>query len=291
MHCVNGLSVSKPVSAWNRPLKTSFKDIFKRVGKACVDGCTGNWQGVAKEIIGAASSTIADETPEQMAWKLIYEALAEAIYNLTSEHEKHFSKLPDKNALDLIYLELDESLEKKELCLDRFFFENPENLEIVEDIRKVFEKWLVQGFSINPEKARLIAGNLPAYFVFALNNQWLLRRQKHELLKNTIETPFSKAIERKGAWIRSMDMLKRQVDEKHIEGLCSLRNIYVPLRAYCGKIAKKHQSVKQRGSSKLFVKKIVDLKTELETWLYEKKDDRNIRLLIGCPGSGKYQHF
>jgi hypothetical protein len=81
MSKASGLSVSKPASVWNKAksIKADFRELFKSLGKAGIDGFLGKWEEVAKDIVEASASLGLAESPEEIAWVLIYRALVQAI--------------------------------------------------------------------------------------------------------------------------------------------------------------------------------------------------------------------
>ncbi|MGF1515045.1 MAG: hypothetical protein ACFB5Z_15300 [Elainellaceae cyanobacterium] len=80
-----GLRVSKPIAVWNKPLKANFKDLFKALGKGGVDAATGQWGGLAKDLVDASVAVGLGNDAEQVAWLLIYRALAQAMEELIGD--------------------------------------------------------------------------------------------------------------------------------------------------------------------------------------------------------------
>ncbi|KJR42574.1 hypothetical protein MCHI_001520, partial [Candidatus Magnetoovum chiemensis] len=66
-----GMNVTKPVSLWNKPLNANFKDLFKNLSSAAINGVKGDWYGAADKIAQTAAAIgLADDCP-QIAWLLI----------------------------------------------------------------------------------------------------------------------------------------------------------------------------------------------------------------------------
>lgn len=86
MSITSGLSIKKPISVLNRPLKVSFKDAFKALGKAGFDLTTQNWVGLGKDAIDAlAAIGLGSKDPAELSWALIYNSLKQAIFRLVGE--------------------------------------------------------------------------------------------------------------------------------------------------------------------------------------------------------------
>ena len=125
----SGLAVTKPISAWNKPFKANFKDLFKSLGKAGVDAATGQWIGLGKDAIDALSAVgLESKEPSELAWALIYNSLTRAIFGLVSESQFLMKEPP----VDIASLtdQLDFSLEDSSLRITDDFFEHPGQLSV-----------------------------------------------------------------------------------------------------------------------------------------------------------------
>jgi REP element-mobilizing transposase RayT len=127
-------------------------------------------------------------------------------------------------------------------------------------------------------------------FVFALNEQWRTRSQDYAALKEVLDTPFTQASEREQGWLRYRAWLQKRVEEPMFLEAFSLKQVYVPLRAYYERQVERQPEQKLElgiTEGKEYERVVVDLNSELETWLQEAKPDDAIRLISGGPGSGK----
>jgi predicted NACHT family NTPase len=188
-----------------------------------------------------------------------------------------------------LYNELNSSLENGELVIDRDFFGRPGNLPIVKAAKIGFAKWLEE-FVEKKVEAEKISDRLSAYFVFALNEQWRTRSQDYAALKEVLDTPFTQASEREQGWLRYRAWLQKRVEEPMFLEAFSLKQVYVPLRAYYERQVERQPEQKLElgiTEGKDHERVVVDLNSELETWLQEAKPDDAIRLISGDPGSGK----
>ena len=282
------LSVKKPVSAWNKPLKANFKDLFKSLGKAAVDGAAGKWDGLAKDMVDASTAVGLSNEPAQIAWLLIYRSLTAAMASLVQERLGLFQGKPRN--LDSLCDQLDLSLEESELTLDAGFFEQPKQLPILQAIQVPFRQWLNQGLGVKLAEAEAIAASLPSYFVFALNQEWVVRASQYDCLQQPFNTPFTRASERERDWLRYRAWLQRQVEEPMIVEVFGLERIYVPPRAYYLELLEEESRQRERlagTKTKQYRRVVVSLEAELDAWV-NKGDRRDaIRVISGGPGSGK----
>ncbi len=286
MNTESGLSLSQPVAVWNKPLKANFKDLFKALGKGVVDGVTGQWGGLVKDLVDVSVAVGLANDPEQIAWLLIYRALTQAIASLVEDSKDLLVKLPDD--LEGFSDHLDLSLENNEFAMGPDFFQSPQTLPIVEAIQTPLIQWL-EGFVSESVQAQAIASRLPTYFVFALDQEWRQRSQEYQILTETIDTPFTKASDREQAWRLYSAWLQKQIDEPMFLEAFGLQQVYVPLNAYYrrqGQIAPVEAGIRSQ-KSETYERVVIDLEEELEAWLQTADRNDAIRILSGGPGSGK----
>src|SRR5215216_5921524 len=233
-----GLRISQPVSVWNRPLKTDFKDLFKSLSKAVVHGLTLNWVETTKSMTEAASAIGLEKDAGQIAWLLIYRSIVEAMYGLVKDNLDLIRSSPSGywnlreqtdlsiDELEVICQKLDFSLEKNELVIDEKFFQRPGELSVVQEMKKPFSEWL-SGAGLSEAQAKAISDRLPTYFVYALNDQWRTRREDYIHLTEVLDTPFTKASEREQAWSRYAAWLRKQIEEPMFYEAFSLKQVYI----------------------------------------------------------------
>lgn len=164
-----GLSATKPVSAWNQPLEVQFKDLFKALGKAAVHGAVGKWDSGARDLVDAASAVGLKEQPKQLAWLLIFRSVAHAVDELVEERRDLLRR--ENRDLEGLADEIDLSLEEAEVTIDRRFFEHPRSLALLDHFQQPLTEWLI-GAGFQKAEAEDVAQRLPTYFVFALNQEW-----------------------------------------------------------------------------------------------------------------------
>ena len=285
----SGLVVTKPISAWNRPFKTNFKDLFKALGKAGVDAATGQWIGLGKDAVDALSAVGLDsKEPAELSWALIYNALSRAVFGLVAESQFLMTELP----VDIASLteRLDLSLENSDLQITDEFFEHPEQSGVVSYLQTPLKQWLM-GVGISDVQAEVLSNRLPAYFTFALNEEWRRHAQTYVGITAQIKTPFTEATEREHGWRLYESWLQKQIQEPMMFEAFGLKDVYIPLRAYFkrDRKAQEKELISQREPGLVAEKErvVVDLATELRTWIRRAAPKDAIRVISGGPGAGK----
>ncbi|MBW4617129.1 MAG: pentapeptide repeat-containing protein [Desmonostoc vinosum HA7617-LM4] len=273
MNSTSGISASKPGRFWKKPKEVDFREFATLLGKAAINLAFRDQKGVAENLLEALLKLGIRKTSEEIAWLLIYGSLTQAMLNLINEKEKLLLREPNDDELEQLSNLLSQNLDNQELVIDQDFLRQPRVLPIVEDVKTTFAEWL-KAFGVNRYDAKSISNRLPAYFIFALRDQWAKNPQQYEDLQPK-NTPVDKAYEREQAWLNYFAWLQQEVDKPlfSIENF-SLKQVYIPLRAYY---------VKEQDDQQQLI--VVDLEKELQTWLDEPKEA--IRVISGGPGSGK----
>lgn len=285
-----GLSVTKPVSVWNRPLKVNYKDLFIALGKAAADGVMGKWDSIAGDLIDAATAIGLGTDAGQIAYLLLYRSLARTIASLAKENKALLGNVENLDAS--IKPQLDLSFEDIPLTINQNFFEHPKDLPILEAIKAPFAQWL-EGFGLTKSQTQSINNRLPRYFVFELRQEWRTNAKDYTCLKSALDTPFEKAGNREQEWMYYEAFLQKQVAEPVFEETFSLSQIYVPLRAHYERKHKGQEGeelksdIVESKQNERVERVVVDLEAELESWLDKADKDDAIRIISGGPGSGK----
>jgi hypothetical protein len=297
----HGLNVTKPVSLLNRSIKFNFKDFFKSFAKAVGKGATGNFAQALGDVIDALASVSLGEDCGEVAWLLIQRSLLQAVHDLLKENEALLYRNPENEMVrltqrglptddpDAITRRLDLSLEQGDVVIDENFFLRPRTFPILEQFKTPFKQWL-EMFDMNEAEATSIVNRLPSYFVHALNEQWRTRAEDYKCLKEAFDTPFTQAGAAEQAWQSYAALLQKQVDEPMFVEAFSLRQVYVPLRAYFFErgAAEREARFDPRAAEAQDAKRIVvELDAELETWLVGNDAADAVRIISGGPGSGK----
>ena len=138
--------------------------------------------------------------------------------------------------------------------------------------------------------ARSISQRFPIYFAEALHIEWGECPKDYTVLKEKLDTPFTQSNERAQAWSRYAIWLQKQVEEPLFLEAFSLKQVFVPLRAYYDRKRSDEMlsSLEERfAGNRKTERVVVDLESELFAWLAQPKRDDAIRLISGGPGSGK----
>lgn len=297
----HGLNVTKPISLLNRSIRFSFKDLFKSFTKAVVKGATGKYADALGDAVDALASVSLGEDCGEVAWLLIQRSLLQAVHDLLRENEALLYRDPENPLVrlsrrglppddpDAITTRLDLSLEQGEIIIDENFFLRPRALPVLEQFKTPFKQWL-ELFDLNEAEATSIVNRMPSYFVHALNEQWRTRAEDYKCLKEAFDTPFTKAGASEQAWQTYAALLQKQVDEPMFVEAFSLRQVYVPLRAYFFERGAAERDVRfdPRAAEAADSKRIVvGLEREVDAWLADDDAKDAVRIISGGPGSGK----
>jgi hypothetical protein len=117
--------------------------------------------------------------------------------------------------------------------------------------------------------AQATSDRLPIYFAVALHQEWGSDAKNYAVLKERLDTPFTKSNERVQAWLRYATWLQKQVEEPMFLEAFSLKRVYVPLRAYYNRKVEGQKAEELESAlagSRQFERVVVDLEKELETW-------------------------
>jgi hypothetical protein len=270
----------KPTSVWKRPVSVNFSNVgtaLAKVGSAVV---LQEWINVAEGVVDVASAAgISTRDTAETAWLLIYRASLQAMIGLGNDYPGLTSR---ELRLEFLYEQLDAALEKSEITVDSTFFEQPKRLPILKVIAEPFFYWL-RSNGVPTADAQAISARLPRYFVYELNHQWGKNPEAYIELSNKLDTPFKQASKREYAWERYGSWLQKRVDEPMFGEAFSIRQIYIPLRAYYV------ETRRRKGLDDMMrqVCVVVDLEKELNSWLEKNDKEDFIRVICGGPGCGK----
>lgn len=277
----SGLKISQPIAVWNRSLDINFRDLFKALGKGFIDASIGQWGGLGKSMLDASAAVGLANSPEQIAWLLIYRSLSQAMANLAEDSKELMINQP--NNLELLCTKLDLSLEEVDLVIDDRFFNQPYNFLLLDLIQAPLTQ-LLEPFLSTPYQAKAIASRLPSYFVFSLDKEWRERANEYTVLFEHISTPFTQASQREQEWRLYSAWLTKQIDEPMFLEAFGLRQVYVPQLAY---YQQRSNSTEASYQDEQVEKVVIDLEEDLEIWLKSEDKTDAIRIISGGPGSGK----
>jgi uncharacterized protein YjbI with pentapeptide repeats len=281
------LKPKKPVSVLFKPVKADFKDLFKALAKGVGHTATGKWIELGGDAVETLSALGLATDPAELAFLLIRRSLTIAVFELVGDSASHLSDKATPDAAALVD-SLDLTIEAKDMSVDQKFLDRPGDLVIVDSFKTLLSDWLKQ-LGIEESAADAIAGRLPTYFVYALNQEWRRNSKSYGPLLESLNTPFTKAGDREWAWAQYSALLKRRIQEPVFDEPFSLSQIFVPLSAYYSKErpctemevdAPRDQRQKRRHV-------VIDLHEELKRWVDSADPQDAIRVISGGPGSGK----
>ncbi|MHC5914823.1 MAG: pentapeptide repeat-containing protein [Nostoc sp.] len=282
-----GIKVEKPTSVLQKQINVKPKELITSLSKAAINGAFLKWDDLAENGVEILSSLGLDSKPGEIAGLLIIRSLMQAMQNLLDENQELLVTKPD-NLKDL-YKQLNSTLKSEELVIDDDFFKRPTDLSIVKAAKNGFYNWLGT-FTDKKIEAKSISNRLPAYFVNALNTQWMEHNQDYAVIKEVLDTPFTQANKVEQGWLRYQAWLQKRIVEPMFLEAFSLKDVYVPLRGYyeieadCSSEQRLDPRIKD---GKTYERIVIDLRNELEDWLQLANPDDAIRLISGGPGSGK----
>jgi uncharacterized protein YjbI with pentapeptide repeats len=281
-----GVVISKPLPLLKKSINANFGEFSKALGKASASLFFCNWDSLASDGFDALSALGLAARTEEIAWLLVYRSLFQAMKQLVDERTKQDSEKFNYEELKTL---IDQALENRELSLNTDFFEQPEKIALLGVIKPLFVAWLGSS-GLKKAEAAAISERMPIYFAMALHEEWSHRPKDYAILRETLDTPFTQANDRAQGWLRYTTWLRHHVDEPMFLEAFSLKQVFVPLRAYYErKFGEKNFSETEGGILTTVEPQriVIDLQSELEKWVEWADKDDAIRLVSGGPGSGK----
>ncbi|MDJ0795398.1 MAG: pentapeptide repeat-containing protein [Calothrix sp. MO_167.B12] len=282
-----GIKVEKPTPTLQKQIKVKPKELFTSLGKAAINGAFLKWDDLAENGVEILGSLGLDNKPGEIAGLLIIRSLMQAMRNLIDENRELLITKPD-NLQDL-YKQLTSALKDEELVIDDDFFKRPTYLPIVKAAKDGFCQWL-ENFVEKKVEAKSISNRLPAYFINALNAQWIEKSQEYAVIKEVLDTPFTQANKVEQGWLVYQAWLQKRIAEPMFLEAFSLKDVYVALRAYYENEVEGSPTPRldsRINDGKRYERVVIELQKELENWLQQANHDDAIRLISGGPGSGK----
>ena len=172
----SGIKVENRRSPLQKELKVDIKSLLVALGKGAVNVGFLQWDDLAENGVELLESLGLETKPEEIAGLLLVRSLMQAIANLVKEYEASLIAKPEN--YEYFSEQLTSAIANQELILNEDFFEHPEQLSLVSEIQIALATWL-QEFVENPIDAERISASFPAYFVEALNEEWLTRNQEY----------------------------------------------------------------------------------------------------------------
>jgi hypothetical protein len=275
-------------------VKVDVRKLLSSMGQALTHGtfaffapepatAAGSAVNAGAAVFGAVEAFEADAPLEVRAWYLVRNALASSLGQLLGElHERRGPFQGDLNHLDDRF---DLLLEGDGGVIDSGFLDNPLTLNLLPELRRVFEEWLSGTVGLGAGDARSLARRLDSHLAPALRAESRSHRDYYKPIYDHFEDRFAYAAQMAWDWERNRLALVQQIDDPVFEETFSLRQVYVPLRAYT---LEDVESDEPRRDGRKRRCRIFLLEDEIDSWLqHGPKTGDDIRLITGGPGSGK----
>jgi uncharacterized protein YjbI with pentapeptide repeats len=283
-----GITLKQPQSILEKDWEVNGRELFKAVGKAIADAAFSNWNNVALDVVEAAVALGLAKTEEELAWQLVLRSLGNAMTHLIIDNRDLIRSGFDFQGWGRLTDEIEFVLGQTELIIDDAFFRQPKRSPILSVVQSPFLRWLTYIME-NQAQAQSMSARLPAYFVYALHEEWLKHREQYAGLQQQLDTPFSLAAEQQQGWGRYSAWLQKQVEEPMFLEAFGLAQVYVPLCAYYVEKRSSEEDAERefREREQQDKRIVVDLETQLEAWLAQNNRQDALRVISGGPGCGK----
>ena len=280
------LIVSKPITILNRDIDANLGGLFKALGKSIVHLGTGKTWELAADGAEVVASLGLKTDPGGLAWYLIHRSLLRAMQTLADEAWLRRTEEQPTPSEELEN-QLDREVNKTTLEVSENFFRQPGQLPFIDACSAWFNLWLIRvGF--DKPKALSISQRLRTYFVYALNQEWRIHPDLYAPIITAKDTPFIQAGERERAWEQYAAWLDQELDGAMFGEPFSLRQLYIPLRAYYTRIPNKtNDGLISKDSSKNEKRIAIDFTKHTLEWISRQDKEDAFRVVSGGPGSGK----
>lgn len=277
------LTLSKPVSFWNKNLTFDARSIFGGLGKAAVKLASLKFDEVAEEVVEVAAGLGLEISVQEVAFNLIRRSLSDALVSLTKESASH---IPFENSnFETFDSELEDVFGGLVINFNNKFFDNPAASPFLVAISEAYFSWLYNAGASELE-SRLISARIGAYFVKSLSSEWVRNRSYYSALLDLGNSPFSRAEAEIDGWKLYFSHLRLRISESIFDEPFGLSQIYVPLNGYYqdGGSAADSMSPEARERPR---RVCIDLREEIKGWLSLNNKSDAIRVISGGPGCGK----
>ena len=273
-----------PPNFFSKALTIDIAAIFKALGKGVGHTATGKWAELGADTVEALASIGLSTKPDELAFILIQRSLIGSLFALFEDNLG--------TVLSGLHGDAEEAF--KELSrdfpptyIDADFIRRPGNIDAIAKLSLYLSAWLGK-IGVSESAAANIVARLPSYFTYALSHEWRKNAKIYQALKDSIDTPFSKASDREWAWTEYSALLRKRAEESVFDESFSLSQIYVPLNAYFVEDSKDRDALSEnRNLRKKQRRHVVSLEAELKAWLSRNDSQDTIRVISGGPGSGK----
>jgi uncharacterized protein YjbI with pentapeptide repeats len=263
-----------------RDLKADVGKLFSALGKTGVSVGFQNWGQVGKDVIEALTALGLKQDQEVLAWLWIRQAMQKCSSSLC-DHNRNI--LPENLNFKDFEDRLNQALAEDALFIDNEFCQHFDQHSLTKILQNCFTDWLVAN-QVKAESITEISKSFNAYFIFNLHQEAKTNTATYQPIEWRIKQLNEKAGETEKAWLKYGLLLQEQVDEAlfGVEDF-SLRQIYIPLRAYLVR-EKKNQP---KNQEKEYERVVMDLPLAIRDWLQQEDKRDGLRIICGGPGCGK----
>jgi uncharacterized protein YjbI with pentapeptide repeats len=302
-----GIRVTKPDETKKWQFDINKKELIKsslKVGGSII----AKSDSFFDNLVDVGASIGLAKKPGELAWLLIVHSLTEAIDSLLKDYRKIYTQVITDTIAVFSQHCLDIFLIDKELTIYPSFFDNPIESLILksnktpldtgketyffEEVKTLFTEWLTR-FNFNDTPLEIISSRLRTEFLYALAQEWKENSNYTRLLEK-LNSLFIAGIEQERkkelAWRLYSVWLEKQVEQRIFDEAFTLKDVYVPLRAYYEREIKgknDDDAERQVTKDKRYEQIVVELESKLTDWLNTADPNDAIRIISGGPESGK----
>ncbi|MBC3541635.1 hypothetical protein H7U12_18210 [Rufibacter sp. H-1] len=144
-------------------------------------------------------------------------------------------------------------------------------------------------FGLNKVDSLNLVDRLPSYFTFSLVSEWRNNYKYYVILNDSLKTPFDNAAKKESEWYVYAKYLEKLVDLPILTESFSLRQIYIPTRAYYSIKNNDDTSTYEPDSTSnnTLNNYVVNLEDSLIEWINNGDKNDSLRIIKGGPGYGK----
>ena len=245
-------------------------------------------QGAVEHLLDGLTDASPQDRPAQVAWILIYKALIQTIKNLSINYKDLISIDINENKINKLSEEFSDTFDQLEVGISFEFFTHPNRLSLLEDIKPALIIWL-KNLGMNEQQACSFHLRIKDNFTLAIHQEWLKTPKTYACIEQAVTSPFINATQVQRERMLYSSWLQEQINERMFNEAFSLKQVYVPLRAYYKEkrlIENKKQDESNSTDTKIH-RIVVDLHSEMLNWVKMFDTNKAIRVICGGPGSGK----
>lgn len=273
------LIIKKPVSALNSALNVDTRAFFTSLSKSLVAGIWGEPSTSTEYGIDALKEIGFKSKPEHIAWQLVISSFFNSFIKVAEKLKDLLVKEVSDSEITDLAQRVDHLLTHVEVTLDADFFEHPKELNLFEEFKPALTLWL-KAMGMNDSQADSFQYQLREKFVHTLNETWSNEPERYKNVIDAVITPFTTASRDQAAWNSYSLWVKEKAHERVFKEAFSLKQVYIPLRAY-------YEETDEDAENKSQNKIVCDLHKTMQKWVLQFDKSDSLKVISGGPGSGK----